>query len=135
MNATRRRTGIRAVIAIAIIALAAACQATGGTDKAGGDTAVLRLATFEGQVNDNGQNYGPQAFVDNLRKLSGILLDAGANDDYNLHWGHRLLSHYLDQAGIKHEHRENSGNHGGRAMERFQMALEWLGQVLVHQGA
>ena len=29
------------------------------------DTAVLRLVTFEGQVNANGQNYGPQAFVDN----------------------------------------------------------------------
>jgi S-formylglutathione hydrolase FrmB len=71
--------------------------------------------------------------LDNLRKLSGILLDVGANDDYNLHWGHRLLSHYLDQAGIKHEHRENPGNHGGRARERYQLALEWLGQVLVHQ--
>ena len=72
--------------------------------------------------------------LDNLRKLSGILLDAGANDDYNLHWGHRLLSHYLDQGGIKHEHRENPGNHGGRANERYQMALEWLGQTLVHEG-
>jgi S-formylglutathione hydrolase FrmB len=75
------------------------------------------------------------ARLDNLRTLSGILLDAGANDDYNLHWGHRLLSHYLDQAGIKHEHRENPGNHGGRANERYQLALEWLGQVLVHQEA
>jgi hypothetical protein len=36
----------------------------------------------------------------NLRKLSGILLDAGCNDDFNLHWGHRLLSHYLTEAGI-----------------------------------
>jgi hypothetical protein len=68
--------------------------------------------------------------LDNLRKLSGILLDAGSNDDYNLHWGHRLLSHYLTQAGIAHEHRENSGNHGGRHRERYQMALEWLPQVL-----
>jgi TRAP-type C4-dicarboxylate transport system substrate-binding protein len=82
MNATRRRTGIRVVIAIAIIALAAACQATGGTDKAGGDTAVLRLATFEGQANDNGQNYGPQAFVDNLRKLSGGRLKVELTTDY-----------------------------------------------------
>jgi hypothetical protein len=45
--------------------------------------------------------------LDNLRQLSGILLDGGPNDDYNLHWGHRLLSHYLDEAGIAHEHREN----------------------------
>jgi hypothetical protein len=31
---------------------------------------------------------------------AGILLDAGSNDDYNLHWGHRLLSHHLHEAGI-----------------------------------
>ena len=67
--------------------------------------------------------------LDNLRKLSGILLDAGLNDDYNLHWGHRLLSHYLNEAGIAHIAR-TPGNHGGRAYERYQMALQWLSQVL-----
>jgi enterochelin esterase family protein len=70
---------------------------------------------------------------DNLRKLRGILLDAGFNDDYNLHWGHRLLSHYLTEAGIPHEHRENTGNHGGRASERYQVALEWLSQTLQYR--
>jgi len=68
--------------------------------------------------------------LDNLRRLSGILLDAGSNDDYNLHWGHRLLSHYLEEAGIAHVHRENPGNHGGRANESYQMALQWLSRVL-----
>ncbi len=72
--------------------------------------------------------------LDNLRKLSGILLDAGSQDDYNLHWGHRLLSHYLNEAGIAHEHRENPGNHGGRANERYQMALAWLATVLETEG-
>jgi TRAP-type C4-dicarboxylate transport system substrate-binding protein len=82
MNATRRRAAIRVVIAIAIMALAAACQATRNADKTGGDTTVLRLATFEGQVNDNGQNYGPQAFVDNLRKLSGGRLKVALTTNY-----------------------------------------------------
>jgi pimeloyl-ACP methyl ester carboxylesterase len=68
--------------------------------------------------------------LDNLRKLSGILLDAGSKDDYNLHWGHRLLSHHLHEAGIAHEIRENPVNHGGRWPERHQMALQWLSQVL-----
>ena len=68
--------------------------------------------------------------LDNLRKLSGILLDVGFNDDHSLYWGHRLLSHYLTEGGIAHEHRENPGNHGGRADERHQMALQWLSQVL-----
>jgi S-formylglutathione hydrolase FrmB len=82
-----------------------------------------RWLSFDPVVNVHGR-------LDNLRRLSGILLDVGFNDDYNLHWGHRLLSHYLTEAGISHEHRENPGNHGGRARERFQVSLEWLAQVL-----
>lgn len=77
--------------------------------------------------------------IENLRKLSGIMLDAGSNDDYNLHWGHRLLSHYLrllshylTEAGIAPEHRENTGNHGGRSNERYQVALQWLARTLRH---
>jgi|SRR5450631_2895455 len=61
------------------------------------------------------------------RQLIG---SSGIHDDYNLHWGHRLLSHYLHEAGIAHEHRENPGNRGGRANESYQVALQWLGQVL-----
>jgi enterochelin esterase family protein len=70
------------------------------------------------------------ARLDNLRVLSGIMLDVGINDDYNLHWGHRLLSHYLAEAGIPHEYREHAGNHGGRSRESLQVALQWLGDVL-----
>lgn len=68
--------------------------------------------------------------LDTLRKLSGILLDAGVKDDYSLQWGHRLLSHQLTAAGIAHEHRENPGNHGGRRLESFQDTLAWLTGVL-----
>jgi hypothetical protein len=64
-----------------------------------------------------------------------ILLDAGQKDDYNLHWGHRLLSHYLTQAGVPHVHMENPGNHGGRWPERYQVALEWLAGVLEREPA
>ena len=70
--------------------------------------------------------------LDNLRRLSGILLDVGVHDDYNLHWGHRLLSHRLTEAGITHEARENPGNHGGRANEQHQAALRWMSHVLRH---
>jgi TRAP-type C4-dicarboxylate transport system substrate-binding protein len=82
MNAARRRAGICVVVAIATMALAGACQAPRNVDKTGGDTTVLRLATFEGQVDANGQNYGPQAFVDNLRKLSGGRLKVELTTDY-----------------------------------------------------
>ena len=70
--------------------------------------------------------------VDNLRQLSGILLDAGVNDDHDLHWGHRILSHRLTGAGVPHVITENPGNHGGRSRERQQVALGWLGEVLAH---
>jgi TRAP-type C4-dicarboxylate transport system substrate-binding protein len=71
VNATRRRAGIGVMIAIVIVALVAACQAGGSRDKTGGDTVVLRLATYEGHVDDNGQNYGLSAFVNGLRTVSG----------------------------------------------------------------
>jgi len=44
--------------------------------------------------------------------------------------GHRLLSHRLREAGIAHEASENTGSHGGRSRERYQLTLEWLAQVL-----
>ena len=70
--------------------------------------------------------------LDNLRSLSGILLDAGVNDEHELQWGHRVLSHRLSEAGVAHKITENPGNHGGRSRERLQVALEWLGQALEH---
>ena len=71
-----------------------------------------------------------EARVSNLQRLRGILLDVGTNDDYQLQWGHRLLSHHLRKAGVPHDYRENTGNHGGRSRESIQGALEWLGRVL-----
>ena len=68
--------------------------------------------------------------LENLRGLSGILLDVGANDDFRLQWGHRLLSHYLTQARVPHEVTEHAGSHAGRARERFQVALQWMSKVL-----
>jgi TRAP-type C4-dicarboxylate transport system substrate-binding protein len=82
MDAIHRRAGVRVVTAVVFTAMIAACQATRSVDKAGGDTAVLRLATFEEQANANGQNYGPQAFVDDLRKLSGGRLKIELTTDY-----------------------------------------------------
>jgi hypothetical protein len=67
--------------------------------------------------------------LDNLRRLSGILLDAGVHDNYELQWGHRVLSHRLTEAGIAHKITENPGNHGGRTEERLQVALAWLGHA------
>jgi TRAP-type C4-dicarboxylate transport system substrate-binding protein len=77
-----RRAVARAVIAMVVLAMTAACQTTQGADKTGGDTVVLRLATFEGEVNANGLNHGPEAFVENLGKVSGGRLKVELTTDY-----------------------------------------------------
>ena len=65
-----RRVAARAVIAIVILAMTAACTTTQGSDKTGGDTVVLTLATFDGQPpNSNGLYvHGPAAFVEQPRQ-------------------------------------------------------------------
>src|SRR4029450_1981071 len=52
-----------------------------GTDKSGGDTAVLRLATID-RVNNNGQSYGPEAFVETLEKVSDGRIKVEVTTDY-----------------------------------------------------
>jgi TRAP-type C4-dicarboxylate transport system substrate-binding protein len=63
------------------VALVAACSAAPGSDKSGGDTVVLRLATID-LVNNNGQSYGPQAFVADLAKVSGGRIKVEVTTEY-----------------------------------------------------
>jgi TRAP-type C4-dicarboxylate transport system substrate-binding protein len=77
-----RRVAARAVIAIMVLAMTAACTTTQGSDKTGGDTVVLTLATFEPGPNANGQNHGPEAFVENLGKVSQGRLKVELKTDY-----------------------------------------------------
>ena len=72
--------------------------------------------------------------VENLRRLRGILLDAGYNDQYDLHIGHRLLSRDLTAAGIAHDVVEHDGTHTSRLNERIQKALGWFSSVLEYEG-
>jgi TRAP-type C4-dicarboxylate transport system substrate-binding protein len=66
--------------ATVVVAQLAACQGS-SVDKAGADTLVLQLATID-QVNDNGQSYGPQAFVDSLGEVSGGRLRVEVTTNY-----------------------------------------------------
>jgi TRAP-type C4-dicarboxylate transport system substrate-binding protein len=69
MSNAKRHIAVLGVTS-AVVALLVACGSGSGVDKAGGKTLVLRLATID-SVNNNGQSYGPQAFVDSLREVSG----------------------------------------------------------------
>ncbi|HEX2399352.1 MAG TPA: hypothetical protein VHJ79_05070, partial [Mycobacterium sp.] len=76
---TQRWSGAAAIVLV----LLAACGSgsVGVADKAGGDTVVLRLATID-PVNDNGQSYGPQAFIDALKELSGGRIKVEVQEDF-----------------------------------------------------
>jgi TRAP-type C4-dicarboxylate transport system substrate-binding protein len=67
--------------AAATVALVAACSATPSADKSGADTVVLKLATID-RVNNNGQSYGPQAFVDSLEEVSGGRIKVEVTEEY-----------------------------------------------------
>jgi TRAP-type C4-dicarboxylate transport system substrate-binding protein len=66
------------------VVLAAACSgsASGVTDKAGGETVVLRLATIDGDVNGNGHLHGPPAFVESLAAVSAGRFQVEATTGY-----------------------------------------------------
>lgn len=68
---------------------------------------------------------------DALRSLRGIYLSVGYRDGLEFHWGHRLLHHRLDRAGIRHVNQEDGGIHSDRLYERVQKAMRWMAGVLV----
>jgi enterochelin esterase family protein len=68
--------------------------------------------------------------LDNLRRLRGLLLDAGRNDEHGHHFAHRVLSKRLTAAGLAHEVAEHDGTHDSRLYERIALALGWFSDVL-----
>jgi S-formylglutathione hydrolase FrmB len=49
----------------------------------------------------------------NLKSLKGIFIDCGWRDQYNIHFGARILSKRLKLAGIKHVYEEFDDTHSG----------------------
>jgi S-formylglutathione hydrolase FrmB len=47
----------------------------------------------------------------NLKSLRGIYIDCGARDQYHIHYGSRILSKRLSQAGIAHTYEEFDDTH------------------------
>jgi S-formylglutathione hydrolase FrmB len=67
---------------------------------------------------------------DNLRRLRGILLDVGSQDELGLQYAHRILSRRIGAAGIRHEAREHEGTHTSHLRERVTLACGWLSDHL-----
>jgi enterochelin esterase-like enzyme len=64
-----------------------------------------------------------------LRSLKLLYFDCGSRDQYQLHFGARLLAHKLTQAGIPHDYEEFDDDHINIAY-RYNVSLPKLAQVL-----
>jgi len=70
--------------------------------------------------------YMVDRYADNLKKMKWIHLEAGLNDEYALHIGHRQFSKRLKKHGIEHVVEEYPGKHSGhhyRNLDRIRKML------------
>lgn len=63
--------------------------------------------------------------VDGLKSLSGIFIDVGNRDQYNIHFGSRILHRKLNAAGIDHRYEEFDGTHSN-IDHRLDVSLPYL---------
>ncbi len=65
----------------------------------------------------------------NLKTLRGIYMDCGWRDQYRIHYGCRILSKRLAEAGIEHRYEEFDGTHSG-IDDRMDRSLPFLAKAL-----
>jgi len=65
----------------------------------------------------------------NLKSLRGIYIDCGARDQYHIHYGCRILSKRLAQAGIRHTYEEFDDTHSD-VDYRMDVSLPFLSRAL-----
>jgi S-formylglutathione hydrolase FrmB len=65
----------------------------------------------------------------NLKTMRGIYIDCGWRDQYHIHYGSRILSQRLSQAGIRHRYEEFDDNHSDIDY-RMDVSLPFLYKAL-----
>ena len=68
-------------------------------------------------------------YRDNLKSLRGIFIDCGWRDQYQIHYGSRILSKRLAAAGIRHVYEEFDDNHSDIDY-RMDVSLPFLYRAL-----
>ncbi len=68
-------------------------------------------------------------YRDNLRSLRGIYIDCGWRDQYHIHYGTRILSKHLAEAGIRHTYEEFDDDHSD-VDYRMDVSLPFLYRAL-----
>jgi S-formylglutathione hydrolase FrmB len=64
-----------------------------------------------------------------LESLRGIYIDCGSRDQYHIHYGARILSKRLHEAGIRHAYEEFDDNHSDIDY-RMDVSLPFLYKAL-----
>ena len=79
--------------------------------------------------------WDPVEFVDryaeNLLQLRLVHIEAGWRDEYNLHFGARILHRKLTERGIAHDYEEFDDGHRG-LQYRYDVTLPKLAAALAH---
>ncbi|HET7598134.1 MAG TPA: alpha/beta hydrolase-fold protein [Burkholderiales bacterium] len=70
-----------------------------------------------------------QRYRKNLQTLRGIYIDCGWRDQYHIHYGSRILSKRLAEAGIRHTYEEFDDNHSDIDY-RMDVSLPFLSRAL-----
>ena len=65
----------------------------------------------------------------NLRRLKGLYIDCGTDDQFNLVFGARQLHRKLDRQGIAHRYEEFPDNHSS-VDYRMDVSLPYLARAL-----
>lgn len=78
---------------------------------------------------DHDPVYLARRYADNLKKLRLLYLDCGTRDNFNLHFGARILVERLKSLGVPHEHEEFDDDHMNIAY-RYDVSLPKLGRAL-----
>lgn len=73
--------------------------------------------------------YMVERHAEALRKMKLVYIECGRKDEWNLHYGARVLSDRLKALGIKHEHQEFDDDHMN-IQYRYVESLRRLAQVL-----
>jgi hypothetical protein len=68
-------------------------------------------------------------YAKNLQSLKAIYMDCGWRDQYQIHYGSRILSRELDSAGVAHRYAEFDGTHSG-IDHRLDISLPYLQRAL-----
>ena len=78
---------------------------------------------------DHDPVYMAERYAGNLKRLRLLFIDCGTRDEFNLHFGARILARRLEALGIPHEHEEFDDGHMNIPY-RYDVSLPKIGHAL-----